>query len=978
MATQSTSSLTPNADLQTNKKSVNGKVILKVKSGPGVIIGDTERDIQNGQVSFSGIEFDQEGDYIISVTSTSPDVESTEFKVKVTPQIINLEQKPSDKTDSSQVSGSRSIIAQIDKPTLDLPPMRFDKTDGENENTLVAGQIGMTPFINYMGFTINDRDISSLKLGHDGIIPIIQFTFKDTNNIIKSVGFPQDDTKFEFFLNSRSENLKSIHLKFKIEEFTNLKNGKYSIYGTIDISDLYRIKYQTYNGTSFEVLRQISNELKLGFNSNITNTDDKMPWRNVGDKQYTFINDVIKHSYISDKSYMIGFIDYYYCFNYVDVEKESQRDNSKDVCINTAFLDNGKTSDDQKLVKLQLTTEKGSNTSNCYINEKSFENNSTSLSLEKGYMTKTKYYDKTKKMFLIFDIDSTTSDESKSMILKGSNGDKEAFDNNITTTYAGKIDTDNVHKNYNYAVTQNKINIDNLNKIIMTVDLPNPNYGLYLYQKVNAIVVNQEPPSETNKETVQWRKSGDYIISELNYIWNGKSLSQELKLIRKELGKNPEEIKQGPPPSAPKDVKDPKQENPTPPNDLTPAIVTSPNTKYAIGEIYTVENSNGNRFILTITSLLENGNDVSATVKQIESTDKSITTPVTPISGEFLFNVAKDGFFVGNTNIGELSIIGNGEIYENTSNTEVEPDQLDPEYTEDVYQGVEEFDPQVSSVSQLGELQMIKDADASRDTSEADKIFKSTGQIISGKLNTKPSKLVKFGVVGKNMTDKDLLKIMVTYIEGGYYYPAHAYSQFSSSSRSLYGNSGETLWGIDRHAGDTESTQLGRNFWSSVDKISGYGDSTGVNGYSRKTNTKSWDSSSYKTKSGAWKYNYMPSKKDQGYDTMYNSFVEYGVSHLNDWLNKYFQGHPVKSLILIDTRMKFMWYRAAWNGPGYFNWYANGKKGVAPNGLKWAYDNYSKNPDDLILWDLNNRLLQHNSLITEDVQKIATLVGIKG
>ena len=37
---------------------VNGKVILKVKSGPGVIIGDTERDIIDNEVKFTGIEFD--------------------------------------------------------------------------------------------------------------------------------------------------------------------------------------------------------------------------------------------------------------------------------------------------------------------------------------------------------------------------------------------------------------------------------------------------------------------------------------------------------------------------------------------------------------------------------------------------------------------------------------------------------------------------------------------------------------------------------------------------------------------------------------------------------------------------------------------------------------------------------------------------------------------------------------------------------
>jgi hypothetical protein len=618
MATQSISSLTPNADLQTNKMAVNGKVTLKVKSGPGVIIGDTERDIQDGQVTFSGIEFDTPGEYVISVTSNSPDVDSSEFRISVSPQVID-EQKPSDKEDPKPTETSRPIIGQIDKPTVDLPPMTFTKAGNERDDNNVASQIGLTPFVNYNGFTINDRDILSLRLGHDGIIPVIQLTFFDSNDIIKSVGFPTDDTKFEFFLNSRSENLKSIHLKFKIEEFTNLKSGKYSIYGTLDLSDLYRIKYQTYNGTSFEVLREICKELKLGFNSNITNTDDKMPWRNVGDKQYTFINNVIKHSYLSEQSYMRGFIDYYYCFNYVDVEKEMQRDNSKDKYIDTSNFNDGTTRDEEKISTLQLTTEKGANSTGCYFIEKSFENNSTALSLKKGYKTKTKYYDKTKKMFLVFDVDSTTTDESKSIVLKGSKGDKESFENNVTTTYSGKIDTDNVHKNYNYAITQNQINLQNLNKIIMVAELPNPNYSLYINQKVNVVIINDKP-TETNKETVQWRKSGDYIISEMDFVWNGKSLGQRLKLIRKELGKNPQEIKDGPPPATTqKDVKDPKNENPILPEQVTtPVPVVLPNSKYAIGEVYTVENSNGARFILTITNILANGNDVAARIQEIK------------------------------------------------------------------------------------------------------------------------------------------------------------------------------------------------------------------------------------------------------------------------------------------------------------------------------------------------------------------------
>jgi hypothetical protein len=183
------------------------------------------------------------------------------------------------------------------------------------------------------------------------------------------------------------------------------------------------------------------------------------------------------------------------------------------------------------------------------------------------------------------------------------------------------------------------------------------------------------------------------------------------------------------------------------------------------------------------------------------------------------------------------------------------------------------------------------------------------------------------------------------------------------------------LWGIDRHAGQTENTSEGKLFWAEVDKLSGYSNS-GKNGYSKKTATRDWNNSLYPTKSGGWSYNYSPKPGSSGYDVMYNSFVKYATSHLDSYLNTYFKTHPVKSLILSDSRMKFLWFRSTWNGIGWFSWYATGKAKKGIKGLMWAYDNVTKNPDELIIWDLNNRLKFGNSLITHDVKKMSELLGI--
>jgi hypothetical protein len=49
------------------------------------------------------------------------------------------------------------------------------------------------------GYQVSDRDISSLNLYYDGIIPKVSIMFIDSMGFMKKDGFPLDDAKFEFF-----------------------------------------------------------------------------------------------------------------------------------------------------------------------------------------------------------------------------------------------------------------------------------------------------------------------------------------------------------------------------------------------------------------------------------------------------------------------------------------------------------------------------------------------------------------------------------------------------------------------------------------------------------------------------------------------------------------------------------------------------------------------------------------------------------
>jgi hypothetical protein len=123
----------------------------------------------------------------------------------------------------------------------------------------------------------------------------------------------------------------------------------------------------------------------------------------------------------------------------------------------------------------------------------------------------------------------------------------------------------------------------------------------------------KEAATVSSPETIQWRYSGEWLIASIKFVFLNGKLTQEITLARKEMGKNPEEIKQGTN-NGQKETKDKKSENPIV-GSASSTITNNPNSKYKAGDVFTVQDSNGQRYILTISKLSENGTDVVAALK---------------------------------------------------------------------------------------------------------------------------------------------------------------------------------------------------------------------------------------------------------------------------------------------------------------------------------------------------------------------------
>jgi hypothetical protein len=261
-----------------------------------------------------------------------------------------------------------------------------------------------------------------------------------------------------------------------------------------------------------------------------------------------------------------------------------------------------------------LTTDKSANSSPFYIRRYKLVNNSTKISTTKGYFTTTKAYDSISKQFLVFDVDSQSADQNKNISLKGAPGDGKSMEENFRTKYSGKMDTENVHKNYYYSETQNQVNLDNMVRISVELELPNPNFNLYKFQKIEIAFIN-EKNTPSNPDTNQARLSGEWMIIDIAYNWNGNKLTQEVKCVRKELSKTPEEIKDSTNNSAAKpEVNTQNNVNPTGTQSTSQDVVLPPNSVYKVGEVYNVESKDGKKYTLKITSISTNGNEVNAIV----------------------------------------------------------------------------------------------------------------------------------------------------------------------------------------------------------------------------------------------------------------------------------------------------------------------------------------------------------------------------
>jgi len=185
-----------------------------------------------------------------------------------------------------------------------------------------------------------------------------------------------------------------------------------------------------------------------------------------------------------------------------------------------------------------------------------------------------------------------------------------------------------------------------------------------------------------------------------------------------------------------------------------------------------------------------------------------------------------------------------------------------------------------------------------------------------------------------------IIDIVVDNLEGGYYHPDMLKDGRVKDSR--YGASGETMFGMDRKAGNTERTQAGREFWALIDA----------------ENARE-----------KWPWNYMggslaPQLKAKVAEIMKPNF--------EDYLGRY-MSEDARKIVMSDVGLTFNFAYAVWNGPGWFQRFARVINEKVASGVTDPKELLKIAVDTRKNWSSSSA--SANSLIAQGGRKIEKIVS---
>lgn len=415
-------------------------------------------------------------------------------------------------------------VIKIIEPTIRTKPIEFSPQYEDGHKLDIAGEkLGASsPYItiNHMAFW--DNTILEFILDTSGFLPKVSMILVDTNQLLVNEFMPINDIAC-VYLRSDNVDFDSIRQDFRITSFYKVREDVYSVEGLLHIPLFFNTVIQSFKGTSLECIKEIAKEHGLGFATNVSDTNDSMYHLCTNQSHRDFIElEVMKYIYSNDESFFICYIDQFYYINLVEINSLLKVDAEVEM---TSVVGAGGELHDEKdrmedvllLGNLPINDGKPN-----FINSYKPINVSGIRGIRDGYRQNILYYDKNDKSHVQFFIESLTTKgiDSDDRVIKGEVD--EDYTKNIRNNVFDSLFKDNAHENYFYATVSNRLNVNEINKIMVEFNMNGVNFGLANYMTVPIAISNNSQMYKDlneNNDEMNISLTGNYIITGMRYIY---------------------------------------------------------------------------------------------------------------------------------------------------------------------------------------------------------------------------------------------------------------------------------------------------------------------------------------------------------------------------------------------------------------------------------------------------------------------------
>jgi hypothetical protein len=469
--------------------------------------------------------------------------------------------------------------------------IKVDNAEGSNDETVQRETNAseekstglISPYVSINGYNVS-RFMSNFSLDLSGFIPVIRFTFAAADTIFMSVNYPKDGDIVSVYIRSADNYYKPFRMDFLILSVVGdvssyySKEGsdpegeyfKFTVIAECYIPGLYKQRIKAFSSmTSVDTLLEVSQDINLGFSTNDNSTNDLMSWICPNYSYYDFIQEISLRAYKDDEtSFYDCWIDSYYNLNFVNLGSQfAFEGQSKEVGYfvpgytpKSPKVDTipGTSTPETTSVPLILTNFAGSQVTPFFINGYTLTSRAGNNSNQMGYITNIGFYDDVdnpenpSEKYVKYDIESITTDNvSTGTMLQKGRVRSDEYKDETRTEWLGVLnrfsDGSGVHQNYLHAKYQNLININDVTKLTLEVELSTYYPGIIRGQVIPVAIyiskggnrqqnAGQSPNNKANTDlqpTLDSFLSGNYVVMGMDVYWTRTGGMREKLILSK-------------------------------------------------------------------------------------------------------------------------------------------------------------------------------------------------------------------------------------------------------------------------------------------------------------------------------------------------------------------------------------------------------------------------------------------------------------